>query len=123
MADSGLRAALLETLGGLMATDQAARSRAEEQVKALEVTDEFGLHLTELTLQPEGALPLRQVGPDIMSPEPNCCWLPHQSIIVLIWTTRKGFWPRPFDESYSDPCRRQGRIKSHYSPQAMVGNT
>ena len=30
---------------------QVARSRAEEQVKALEVTDEFGLHLAELTLQ------------------------------------------------------------------------
>ena len=28
-----------------------ARGRAEEQVKALEVTDEFGLHLAELTLQ------------------------------------------------------------------------
>ena len=79
MADTGLRAALLETIGGLMATDQVvwstmillaqwssrvdrgqewnlnrtqvARSRAEEQVKALEVTDEFGLHLAELTLQ------------------------------------------------------------------------
>ena len=30
---------------------QVARGRAEEQVKALEVTDEFGLHLAELTLQ------------------------------------------------------------------------
>ena len=90
MADAGLRTALLETIAGLMATDQVpsaaaigsnsfskgklfvngrqearmkrctvsvkdwiqvARSRAEEQVKALEVTDEFGLHLAELTLQ------------------------------------------------------------------------
>jgi hypothetical protein len=51
MADAGQRTALLETIAGLMATDQVARSRAEEQVKALEVTDEFGLHLAELTLQ------------------------------------------------------------------------
>jgi len=61
MGDSGLRAALLETIAGLMATDQVARSRAEEQVKALEVTDEFGLHLAELTLQQDGALPVRQL--------------------------------------------------------------
>ena len=40
---------------------QVARSRAEEQVKALEVTDEFGLHLAELTLQQDGALPVRQL--------------------------------------------------------------
>ena len=59
--DTGLRVALQETMTGLMSTDQASRYRAEEQVKALEVTDEFGLLLTELTLQRDGALPVRQL--------------------------------------------------------------
>lgn len=61
MVDSGLRAALLETMSCLMSTDPSARLQAEEQVKALEVTDQFGLHLTELTLQQDGSLPVRQL--------------------------------------------------------------
>jgi len=59
--DSSLRQALLDTIAGLMSPDQSVRETAEEQVKALEVTDDFGVHLCELTLSPDGALPVRQL--------------------------------------------------------------
>ena len=47
MTDS-LKSATLDTLHGLLSPDQALRKQSEEQVKALEVTDEFGVCLTEL---------------------------------------------------------------------------
>ena len=37
------------------------RKQSEEQVKALEVTDEFGVCLTELVLDPGAGLGLRQL--------------------------------------------------------------
>jgi hypothetical protein len=63
MADvnNSLRQALFDTISGLLSVDQSARSSAEEQVKALEVTDDYGVHLCELTLEPSGALPIRQM--------------------------------------------------------------
>jgi len=61
MGDSSLRSALLETISGLLSPDQIVRAQAEEQVKALEVTDEYGVFLTELTLEPSGQLAVRQL--------------------------------------------------------------
>ena len=53
--------ATLDTLCGLLSPDQGTRHQAEEQVKALEVTDEFGVCLTELVLDPGAGLGLRQL--------------------------------------------------------------
>ena len=39
----------------------AERQMGEQQLEALQVTDEYGVHLTEITLHHEGPLPLRQV--------------------------------------------------------------
>jgi len=61
MGDSSLRSALLDTISGLLSPDIQVRSQAEEQVKALEVTDDYGVHLTELTLEPTGQLAVRQL--------------------------------------------------------------
>ena len=41
----------------------AERQMGEQQLEALQVTDEYGVHLTEITLHHEGPLPLRQVWP------------------------------------------------------------
>ena len=61
MGDGSLKAATLDTLCGLLSPAQATRQQAEEQVKALEVTDDYGVHLCEMTLEPSGALPIRQM--------------------------------------------------------------
>ena len=48
MSESSLKTATLDTMNGLLSPDQNIRKQAEEQVKALEVTDDFGVCLTEL---------------------------------------------------------------------------
>jgi len=60
-ADSSLRQALHETITGLMSPDPTVRKAAEEQIKALEVTDDFGVLLCELTLEPSSPLAVRQL--------------------------------------------------------------
>ena len=62
MTDYSLGAPLLlETISGLMSTDPVTRTQAEDQLKTLENTLEFGLHVTELTLEQEAAPPVRQM--------------------------------------------------------------
>ncbi|XP_039373893.1 importin-9 isoform X3 [Mauremys reevesii] len=56
----GLKEALVETLTGILCPVQGVRAAAEEQVKVLEVTEEFGVHLAELTVDPQGVLAIRQ---------------------------------------------------------------
>ena len=56
-----LREALYETLNGILATDQGDRQAAEQRLHALEVTEEFGIHLTEFVIDPNGSLVIRQL--------------------------------------------------------------
>jgi len=58
---SPVRAALCQVIGSLMSPDIAERQMGEQQLEALQVTDEYGVHLTEITLHHEGPLPLRQM--------------------------------------------------------------
>ncbi|KAI1230875.1 hypothetical protein IHE44_0008307 [Lamprotornis superbus] len=67
----GLKEALVETLTGILCPVQAVRAAAEEQVKVLEVTEEFGVHLAELTVDPQGALAIRQAKVAIRELLPN----------------------------------------------------
>ena len=41
------------------------RKLGEQQLEALQVTDEYGVHLTEITLEAESPLPLRQVKKEV----------------------------------------------------------
>ena len=61
MGDASLKVAILDTLCGLLSPAQATRQQAEEQVKALEVTDEFGVCLCELVLEDSQQLAVRQL--------------------------------------------------------------
>ena len=61
VSESTLKSATLDTMHGLLSPDQNIRKQAEEQVKALEVTDEFGVCLTELVLDGAGQLAVRQL--------------------------------------------------------------
>lgn len=56
-----LKEALYETLQSILSPDHNIRTSAEEQIKVLEVTDEFGVHLTELTLDPHAPFAVRQL--------------------------------------------------------------
>lgn len=70
----GLKEALVETLTGILSPVQEVRTAAEEQVKVLEVTEEFGVHLAELTVDPQGTLAIRQLASVILKQYVETHW-------------------------------------------------
>lgn len=56
-----LKEALYETLTGILSPHRDIRQAAEQRIQALEVTEEFGIHLTEFVIDPHGHLPIRQL--------------------------------------------------------------
>uniref|UniRef100_A0A8C9WF80 Importin 9 n=1 Tax=Scleropages formosus TaxID=113540 RepID=A0A8C9WF80_SCLFO len=70
----GLKEALIETLTAILSPVQEVRAAAEEQIKVLEVTEEFGVHLAELTVDPRGALAIRQLASVILKQYVETHW-------------------------------------------------
>uniref|UniRef100_A0A7N6F6S0 Importin N-terminal domain-containing protein n=1 Tax=Anabas testudineus TaxID=64144 RepID=A0A7N6F6S0_ANATE len=70
----GLKDALIETLTAILSPAQEVRAAAEEQIKVLEVTEEFGVHLAELTVDPQGALAIRQLASVILKQYVETHW-------------------------------------------------
>lgn len=70
----GLKEALIETLTAILSAVQEVRAAAEEQIKVLEVTEEFGVHLAELTVDPQGALAIRQLASVILKQYVETHW-------------------------------------------------
>ncbi|VTJ56934.1 Hypothetical predicted protein [Marmota monax] len=70
----GLKEALVDTLTGILSPVQEVRAAAEEQIKVLEVTEEFGVHLAELTVDPQGALAIRQLASVILKQYVETHW-------------------------------------------------
>ncbi|XP_047437746.1 importin-9 [Mugil cephalus] len=70
----GLKEALMETLTAILSPAQEVRAAAEEQIKVLEVTEEFGVHLAELTVDPQGALAIRQLASVILKQYVETHW-------------------------------------------------
>uniref|UniRef100_A0A4W6C802 Importin 9 n=1 Tax=Lates calcarifer TaxID=8187 RepID=A0A4W6C802_LATCA len=73
-AKQGLKEALIETLTAILSPVQEVRAAAEEQIKVLEVTEEFGVHLAELTVDPQGALAIRQLASVILKQYVETHW-------------------------------------------------
>ncbi|KTG33294.1 hypothetical protein cypCar_00011406, partial [Cyprinus carpio] len=57
-----------------VASAREVRSAAEERIKVLEVTEEFGVHLAELTVDPHGALAIRQLASVILKQYVETHW-------------------------------------------------
>ncbi|XP_034021991.1 importin-9 [Thalassophryne amazonica] len=70
----GLKETLIETLSAILSPVQEVRAAAEEQIKVLEVTEEFGVHLAELTVDPQGALAIRQLASVILKQYVETHW-------------------------------------------------
>jgi len=56
-----LKEALYETLTGILSPHYETRKAAEQRLQALEVTEEFGIHLTEFVVDPNEHLAIRQL--------------------------------------------------------------
>ncbi|XP_058802875.1 importin-9 isoform X2 [Phymastichus coffea] len=56
-----LKEALYDTLGDILSSEQNIRHIAEQRLVALEVTEEFGIHLTEFITDSNGPVAIRQL--------------------------------------------------------------
>ncbi|XP_070557729.1 LOW QUALITY PROTEIN: importin-9-like [Ptychodera flava] len=72
-----LKEVLLESLTAILSPEQQIRAHGEEQLKLLEVTEEFGTHLAEFTLDPQGALAIRQLASVILKQYVEAHWSQH----------------------------------------------
>ena len=70
-----IRSALAEVILGLIsATELAARRVFEQQLEALQVTEEYGIFLTELTLDGNGQLAMRQMAGVLLKQYVDAHW-------------------------------------------------
>ena len=70
-----IRGALAEVILGLIsATELATRQVFEQQLQALQVTEEYGIFLTELTLDSNGQLALRQMAGVLLKQYVDAHW-------------------------------------------------
>ncbi|XP_074644656.1 importin-9-like [Tubulanus polymorphus] len=69
-----LKEALLDSLTASMSPQKDIRAAGEEQIKALEVTEEFGVHLAELTVDAHAPLALRQLACLLLKQYVECHW-------------------------------------------------
>ncbi|XP_013378770.1 importin-9 isoform X2 [Lingula anatina] len=72
-----LKEALFESLTAILSPMQNVRASGEEQIKALEVTEEFGVHLAEFTVDPNGALAIRQLASVLLKQYVETHWSQH----------------------------------------------
>src|SRR5437868_5419846 len=56
-----MKQAVFETLTGLLSPETAVRQTSEQQIALFEVTDDYGVNLTEITLDSSVTWPLRQL--------------------------------------------------------------
>ncbi|XP_015173193.1 PREDICTED: importin-9 [Polistes dominula] len=69
-----LKEALYDTLTGILSPHREIRQAAEQRIQALEVTEEFGIHLTEFVIDPNGHLPIRQLASILLKQYVEAHW-------------------------------------------------
>ena len=60
-AEGSIKSALVDVINASMSVNPEERKLAEQQLEALQVTEEYGVALTELTLEHDGLLQTRQM--------------------------------------------------------------
>ncbi|RUS86218.1 hypothetical protein EGW08_006013, partial [Elysia chlorotica] len=72
-----LKEIIYESLTAILSPDLLVRSGGEDQIKALEVTEEFGVYLAEITVDPQGPLAIRQLASVLLKQYVHCHWSQH----------------------------------------------
>ncbi|CAI9717889.1 importin-9-like isoform X1 [Octopus vulgaris] len=72
--NKSLKEALIDSLTAILSPLHDVRVNGEEQIKALEVTEEFGVYLAELTVDPNGALAIRQLASVLLKQYVEAHW-------------------------------------------------
>ncbi|KAJ9582618.1 hypothetical protein L9F63_023037 [Diploptera punctata] len=102
-----LKEALYDTLNGILSPHQNVRIAAEQRIQALEVTEDFGIHLTEFTLDPGGSLALRQLASVLLKQYVETHWCSYADkfrppeTLEHAKVTIKGLLPHGLKESIS----------------------
>ncbi|KAF6722476.1 Importin-9 [Oryzias melastigma] len=123
----GLKEALMETLTAILSPVQEVRTAAEEQIKVLEVTEEFGVHLAELTVDPQGALAIRQLASVILKQYVETHWCSHSDKFRPPETTDQAkaaireLLPRGLQESISKGAFQRGVRRFGHRPLGLAG--
>ncbi|KAI1295774.1 Importin-9 [Halotydeus destructor] len=74
ISNQGMKLVVFETLNALLSGDSSLRQNAEQQMKLLEVTDDYGIHLTDITLDKTIAWPIRQLSLVLLKQFVNTHW-------------------------------------------------
>ncbi|KAK8783595.1 hypothetical protein V5799_010042 [Amblyomma americanum] len=69
-----LKEALCEALNAILSPSQEIRTNAEDQLKILEVTDDFCVHLAELTVDPQCPFAIRQLASVLLKQYVDTHW-------------------------------------------------
>ncbi|XP_041347809.1 importin-9-like [Gigantopelta aegis] len=72
-----LKEVLLESLTAILSPEHAIRTAGENQIKVLEVTEEFGVHLAEITIDTCGLLAVRQLASVLLKQYVEAHWSQH----------------------------------------------
>ncbi|KAK7102594.1 importin-9-like [Littorina saxatilis] len=75
--NESLKETVLESLTAILSPDHVTRSNGEDQIKALEVTEEFGVFLAEITVDPNGPLAIRQLASVLLKQYVQSHWSEH----------------------------------------------
>ncbi|XP_046405689.1 importin-9 [Ischnura elegans] len=71
-----LKEALLDALECILSPDQEVRKAAEKRVKVLEVTEDYGIQLLEVMIDPEYDVAVRQLASVLFNQYVECHWTP-----------------------------------------------
>eukprot|EP00095_Tigriopus_kingsejongensis_P008338 maker-scaffold395_size185061-snap-gene-0.28 protein:Tk08338 transcript:maker-scaffold395_size185061-snap-gene-0.28-mRNA-1 annotation:"PREDICTED: uncharacterized protein LOC102161799" len=77
-----VRSGLSGVLLNLLSPNLGERQLAEQQLQALQVTEEYGVILAEITLAPDGSLPLRQMTAVLLKQYVDTHWSEHADKFV-----------------------------------------
>ncbi|CAL1541790.1 unnamed protein product [Lymnaea stagnalis] len=69
-----LKEIIYDSLNAILSPDLLTRSGGEDQIKALEVTEEFGVYLAEITVDTQGPLAIRQLASVLLKQYVQCHW-------------------------------------------------
>ncbi|KAK6177118.1 hypothetical protein SNE40_015285 [Patella caerulea] len=72
-----LKEILVDSLSAILSPDHGTRTDGENQIKALEVTEEFGVHLAEVTIETNGPLAVRQLASVLLKQYVEAHWSQH----------------------------------------------
>lgn len=72
-----IKLVISETLGEILSQDGKVRQAAEQKIQALEVTEEFGICLTEFVVNPNGPLAIRQLASVLLKQYVETHWTIH----------------------------------------------